>query len=427
MPTNVGILTGGPDQIEATWKAFPPETLKIMLKAFTPSQIADAEWKIEHSEWTPMFNAQLALGLLFGLATLTCAGRVLIRLLTLRRLTLDDFFLFFAFLNLIGGTVVLYSQIHILYLEWAATHGDILVTLLALQHMDDFFETSKWRVAYFFFLWTAIFSVKWCYLVFFRPFLRAMGRGIAVYWWVTVVLSVVSWVLLVMGDSVIVCPRVGKAAIKCAPNLSATSPRVNIVLWLNAVLDAVTDIMIVIIPIWILRQSQMRTLTKIGLGIFLCLSIFMLICSVIRASGIRGDAGANDYPWTTFWLHAEGCIAVIMGSITVYRSTLIGSNEISDKVRGFFDRLKRKRGDVEAEDGDVGVMESQGRRYRLKLLRLPGSTLTGLRTMFGVTSATDSSVKGTDVSFDSDIGAYEADYHAHLKGKSSVPRSSIHT
>jgi hypothetical protein len=156
--------------------------------------------------------AKMAAGLLFGLATLTCAGRVVVRLMTNRRLSLDDGFLLFAFLNLIGGTVVFYDQIHLLFLEWGATQGDFLITIMALRRMDDFFEMSKWRIAYFFFLWTTIFSVKACYLAFFRPFLRARGKAISYYYWFVVGLTVVSWILLVIGDSVIVCPHVGKAS-----------------------------------------------------------------------------------------------------------------------------------------------------------------------------------------------------------------------
>ena len=158
-------------------------------------------------------------------------------------------------------------------------------------------------------------------------------------------------------------------------------------------------------------------MTKIGLGVFLCLSVFMLVCSVIRATGIRNNAGSNDYPWTTFWLYVEGCIAIIMGSITVYRSTLTGSNELSDKIRTFFGRLRSKRtSDLENQATD----ESQRPRYRLRLFGLPGATLTGLRTMFGVNSTNKSISKGSGLSsLNSDLDTWEIDYHAHLKQDST--------
>jgi hypothetical protein len=65
MPNNVGILTAGPEQIEATWKAFTPAVLDAMIKTYTTKQIADAEWKVAHGEWTSIYSAQVSLSLMF--------------------------------------------------------------------------------------------------------------------------------------------------------------------------------------------------------------------------------------------------------------------------------------------------------------------------------------------------------------------------
>lgn len=162
--------------------------------------------------------------------------------------------------------------------------------------------------------------------------------------------------------------------------------------------------------------------TKIGLGVFLCLSVFMLVCSIIRATGIRNNAGSNDYPWTTFWLHVEGCIAIIMGSVTVYRSTLTGSNELSDKVRAYLVRFRSKGSstDPEKQTTNEGASESAPSRFQLRLFGMPGATLTGLRTMFGANSTMASGWKDSGLSSqDSDMDAFEIDYHAHLKQDSS--------
>jgi hypothetical protein len=81
------------------------------------------------------FTAIISLGVLFRVAFLTCAGRILIRLFTRRRLYMDDGFLLFAFLNLIGGTGILYKRIHMIYLEFAVLHGDEIPSLLAFDEM----------------------------------------------------------------------------------------------------------------------------------------------------------------------------------------------------------------------------------------------------------------------------------------------------
>jgi hypothetical protein len=102
----------------------------------------------------------------------------------------------------------------------------------------------------------------------------------------------------------------------------------------TATLDGLTTLTIVIIPIFILRKSSMRGIVRLGVGIFLMLSVFMLICSIIRAAGVYYQ-GIIDCRWQSFWCQVEACIAVIMGSLTVYRSTLVGSNEVPNKIQSY--------------------------------------------------------------------------------------------
>jgi hypothetical protein len=113
---------------------------------------------------------------------------------------------------LIGGTAILYTRIHMIYLEFSVLRGDPIASLLAFQQMDNLFEQSKWQLAYLLLLWTAIFAVKWTYLAFFFPLLRAMPKKFIYYYRVSVGFSIVSWLFLVIGEQLITCPYVGKAA-----------------------------------------------------------------------------------------------------------------------------------------------------------------------------------------------------------------------
>ena len=107
----------------------------------------------------------------------------------------------------------------------------------------------------------------------------------------------------------------------------------------TATLDGLTNISILIIPIFILRRTSFPSLSvKIGVGVFLMLSVFMLVCSIIRAAGVYYE-GIIDCRWQSYWCHVEACIAVIMGSLTVYRSTLVGSNEVPNKVQSYIYRV----------------------------------------------------------------------------------------
>lgn len=161
----------------------------------------------------------------------------------------------------------------------------------------------------------------------------------------------------------------------------------------------------------------MRTLTKVGLGIFLCLSVFMVMCSITRAAGTYYK-GHLDYPWGIFWLQAEASIGVTMASITVYRSTLVGSNEVSDKFRLRLTKFFGKQSPNSNESSnDAGQQSTPSKGFALGRGRFPGATFTGLRTMFGLEKTTKTT---TTESLASDIDLIETDYHKHIKKSASL-------
>ena len=58
---------------------------------------------------------------------------------------------------------------------------------------------------------------------------------------------------------------------------------------------------------------------KIGVCIFLCLSIVMIAIAIIRITGSDSPI-LVDNTWISFWLYLEACTAIIMGSMTAFRS-----------------------------------------------------------------------------------------------------------
>lgn len=97
----------------------------------------------------------------------------------------------------------------------------------------------------------------------------------------------------------------------------------------------------------------MKPKQQIGLSIFLCLSVIMMIIAIIRISGYRfhgvGIRGSLDSTWAFFWLYLEACVAVIMCSITAFRSLFIhGSskpivlNENQNPIDAIRERISRR-------------------------------------------------------------------------------------
>ena len=103
-----------------------------------------------------------------------------------------------------------------------------------------------------------------------------------------------------------------------------------------------------------------------------------------------------------------------MGSMTVYRSTLMGSNEVSDKVQSYLQKILGRLSRHSNPAQDAERSETAHGNNGL-LIRIPRATLTGLRTIFGGDQRTGRTTAATNSTQDSDFGLMEADYHAHIK------------
>ncbi|KAK7181094.1 hypothetical protein DPSP01_003554 [Paraphaeosphaeria sporulosa] len=301
--------------------------------SLTPEQVAEAEERIRNAGRIPMISLELSLGILFGLAIVTCMGRIIIRLSSRGRLALDDGLLIFALSCLAFSTGIMYKISPNYYLVQALIRGDPAAKIIAsTQGYRKLTAHYNWTFANIVLSWTAIFFVKGSYFALFYPMMSVMSRHVLWFYWAAVALSAASWFVLAFGSNFILCKELGTAAVKCYFNNSRHG--MFTMLAVTATLDGLTNLTIVIIPIFILRKSAVRGTVRLGVGIFLMLSVFMLICSVIRAAGVYYQ-GIIDCRWQSYWCHVEACIAVIMGSLTVYRSTLVGSNEVPNKMQSY--------------------------------------------------------------------------------------------
>lgn len=135
---------------------------------------------------------------------------------------------------------------------------------------------------------------------------------------------------------------------------------------------------VVSIPIIILRKSKIKLRQKLVLGIFLCLSIAMVVVALTRISAYR-LRGVIDLTWQIFWQYMEGCIALIMASLTTFRTAfIIVSSKRNEKKRkgpsySMHQRLKAKLSRNRSDELEKWANEEG-------LPTIPGATLTGMRT-----------------------------------------------
>lgn len=110
------------------------------------------------------------------------------------------------------------------------------------------------------------------------------------------------------------------------------------------------------------------------MGFFLCLSLVMAIIAIVRISKIR-DIRGEDVVWSGFWLTIEGCVAVLMTSITSFRTAFTGrgtrdSGEKRWAPSHSWVQRARLRNRSEGDD----VLE------RGQLPSIPSALLTGVRS-----------------------------------------------
>lgn len=90
-------------------------------------------------------------------------------------------------------------------------------------------------------------------------------------------------------------------------------------------------ILVASIPIIILWRSQLDAKQKLIVGPFLCLSLVMIVFSIVRV--IKGrDITHTDFAWMAFWQYLEAGVAIIVTSITTIRTVFTARKQQKSKV-----------------------------------------------------------------------------------------------
>lgn len=165
---------------------------------------------------------RIALGVLTGVALVCFIGRIYIRVRFHKRLLLDDAFLVFAACCLCAGTGLLLDIAWFVYMHTAASQIPELLPYL-LANYQSLLNTHVKVFPLTALQWTAIFAVKACFLVFMRPLVWHISKGVNRYYWFVVWFSGICWAFAV-SDAYIICPYFGDDAGQCLPYLITPIP-----------------------------------------------------------------------------------------------------------------------------------------------------------------------------------------------------------
>ena len=309
-----------------------------------------------------------------------------------RRLNLDDYFLLFACVLLTAGTVLGYAKVGTLYWSEDVNYNPTYVEYLLAEHVDvgaHIDDYIRLYCSYPALLWTSIFVVKFAYLAFLRRLLDRV-TGLLKFWRVAVGISIVSFPICVisiyipclkwgLGASEHVKVRllsirlISELAICRQPKYFHRSLGFAI---FDIVLDIGTDLLIIAIPLHLLWAVRIKRRQKLVLGIFLSLNLFMAITASVRVSGLSFH-GSFDEVWLYFWQQIEACLAVIMISLTAFRSVFVSSE---------FSRARKERAKKPWFSSPIAAIK-RSKTHRGSdeeatqgLPSIPSATLTGMRT-----------------------------------------------
>lgn len=130
------------------------------------------------------------------------------------------------------------------------------------------------------------------------------------------------------------------------------------------------------VPVLLLWKANIKLRQKTLLGFFLCLSISMVMISLVRISGLRAHRDIFDVQWAIFWTQVEATVATITVSVTAFRQLLgiKAQRARENRDRSWYSHHRRlllgKFKKSSENVWDTGQLPS-----------IPGAKLTGLRTL----------------------------------------------
>lgn len=140
-------------------------------------------------------------------------------------------------------------------------------------------------------------------------------------------------------------------------------------------MDIASDILLISIPIMLLSRVHLKLRQKIGLGLSLCLFLVMAIVPVIKITGIKLNGDVADNVWGCFWQQQECNIAVIMVSMSAFRSYFVATSSNNSPARHEVSRLWRFK-----LARKYWNMDDLPKSNTHNLPQIPSATLTGMRT-----------------------------------------------
>ncbi|KAI0119675.1 hypothetical protein F4814DRAFT_447490 [Daldinia grandis] len=275
----------------------------------------------------------------FALCVLAFAGRVTVRVLCFHRFFLEDYLMLTSLCFLLATVILAQIFLRFAYIMEAVGNGTMLPPPTL---MGDTSKAFKCFAALMPLNYVGIWLIKFNFLWFFRR----LGNNIARYrisWWCVLVFNIGAGAAAIglINFNCLVLPA-EYILVKCASYDNAlTSNRAAII---SCSLDAISDALIICLPISILWGVRISLRKKIILYAIFSLVVFTIAVTIIRGSIFRGiyksvredNLRTLNITWIWFWFSIEYMVSFLIACLMSFRSLFVqdtGANGARNRER----------------------------------------------------------------------------------------------
>ncbi|KAK7993721.1 hypothetical protein PG989_007102 [Apiospora arundinis] len=314
----------------------------------------------------------------FSLCTIAFAIRAYIRWVVFRRLIFEDYLILVALLMHNVSAILIQIYVPLVYDLEKVQNGDMSVI------GPDFFENSRKAFnvvgANLLLSIVGVFLVKLNFMLFFRR-LGERIKYFVILWWI-VLLFAVAGTIAQIGMLLYKCffGSVSYIFGQCSSTENAARSALNAIF--SSVIDAVSDFLIVALPIIILWRSRLTMRKKLIL-----MGVFGLVFITIAVTIVRGSifhkvyntpaspTGSQEFQsltFTWFWFYCELTVAILIACVVSFRSLFMHREQKSS------DREMQRQRQESAHHNAVQ------RGWRLRMARFHDSVLDTCRDLEGM-------------------------------------------
>ena len=261
------------------------------------------------------------MGFSLSLSILSAIARTVIRVRHFRRVYMDDLLLFASVGTYIISIAVVWQTLPNIFQEMNIIEGIEPVTA-------EFLKAEVWSIRINYaagsLLWVSVYSVKFAFLGLFRRLIWSV-RTWRIWWWCVFAFVAASGTVVVVTDPWI-CLDLGPTILQTC-TLQIVGAKQWIYFKFSTVLDIASDVGVISIPVIMLRKVRMPLRKKIVIGCLLCLSAILILLATFRLAFAALPNGVIDDPWMWLWQFIEPALAIIVLSISAFRSLFTESNQ----------------------------------------------------------------------------------------------------